>query len=84
MASAVVYMQTFKAIEMPAMSNASTNWDVRTPLVYGSRSVAICPSEQDARAYAEEYGKAKVEGFAGLQIHTKTRTVYIVQDDVNE
>jgi hypothetical protein len=63
---------------------AQTNWDVRTPLLYGSRSVGEFPSEYDAREFAERYGAAKVEGFAGLQIHTKTQTVYIVQDDVNE
>ena len=61
-----------------------TGWDVRTPLLYGSRFLASYPSEAEARDYAERYGKAQVEGFDGLQIHTKTRTVFIVQDDVNE
>ena len=66
------------------MSQANTAWDVRTPLLYGSRTIATCPNEKDAREYAEQWGRDKIEGFAGLQIHTKTRTVYIVQDDVSE
>ena len=63
------------------MADSDTIWDVRTPLRYGSKSVAKFPYETDAREFAERYGNARVEGFAGLQIHTKTRTVYIVQDD---
>ncbi|MFM7010212.1 MAG: hypothetical protein ACKO0Z_12925 [Betaproteobacteria bacterium] len=57
------------------------NWDVRAPKRFGSKSVGVFPYECDARTFAEKYGEANVEGFAGLQIHTKTRTVYIVQDD---
>lgn len=63
------------------MARENTFWAVRSPLVYGSRFLATYPSESEARDYAEQYGKAQVEGFAGLQIHTVTRTVYIVQND---
>lgn len=65
------------------MADENSYWEVRTPLLYGSRSLAVCADETDAREFAEKWGREKIEGFAGLQIHTRTRTVYIEQEDKN-
>ena len=53
---------------------ANKSWEVRTPLLYGSRHVSWHPTEGEARLAAETLAaKAGV----GLQIHTRSRVIYI-------
>ena len=57
-----------------------TQWEVRTPLRYGSKFAASYPSETEARAFAEDLAKREYGG-AGLQIHTQPRVIYIERLD---
>ncbi len=55
-------------------------WEVRVPLVCGSRHEKFFYSEKYAREFAECLS-ANEYGNSGLQIHTKTRTIYINDDE---
>jgi hypothetical protein len=46
------------------------------PLVYGSQHKAFFATEDQARGYAERLSENEY-GNSGLQIHTKSRTIYI-------
>jgi hypothetical protein len=55
-------------------------WEVRSPLRYGSKHVGYFPSEADARSAAVKLSIKDYDG-AGLQIHTAKRCVYIDHND---
>lgn len=66
--------------EQAAMRDETATWDVRVPLRYGSKSVAVRPTEAAAREFAEFLAREQYDN-AGLQIHTRTRTIYIDHED---
>jgi len=53
-----------------------TEWEVRSPIVYGSRSEGKFSSEKEARAFAKNYFEND-----HIQIHTKSRIIYIESED---
>lgn len=61
-------------------SDLAQRWEVRAPLRHGSRLVGYYVSEEAARRAASEIEARHFPG-AGLQIHTKSRVVYINHTD---
>lgn len=65
---------------MHATADDDTQWEVRTPLLHGSKFAASYPTEAEARAFAEDLAERKYHN-AGLQIHTRQRIIYIEKLD---
>ena len=55
-------------------------WEVRTPLAYGTEHYIYIYGAARAQAVADLISK-KLFGDSGLQIHTKSRIIYINDDD---
>lgn len=64
--------------KMKTLHNSDVReWEVRTPLLYGSRSRSFHATEAMARAEAERLEREEFGGDVGLQIHTASRTIYV-------
>ncbi len=56
-------------------------WEVRSPLRYGSAIRSEHDTEAEARSEAERIEREEFGGGLGLQIHTRSRTIYINHPD---
>ena len=55
-------------------------WEVRAPLVYGSRHEGFFDNETCAREFAERLSEEKY-GNSGLHISTKSRAIYVLEEE---
>lgn len=65
---------------MPDTPSVDLTWEVRAPLRWSSKHVAMRATEAEAREFAEFLAREEYGG-VGLQIHTAKRIIYIDHDD---